>query len=235
LPIGTDILRRRTGARYKIGEFENTTGFLLQIAEKKGKLKKGGVLDLESAARTVIDDWNTGRIPYFTVPPAENESVHVDAQIVTDWSAEFDIDSLVVREAEEIEQMEGYAAAAGAVEMTSVAPASANWMLEHEEHSDEESMAVEGGGGQKKKTASDSGGGAVQMHLGSKQRLGTRRRGLGAAAAAAAAAAGAQQASKEAPMQSEEAAFDFDEGFDDGGDGQMATDDVDGFDFDDSD
>eukprot|EP01047_Picozoa_sp_COSAG01_P117118 COSAG01_NODE_45788_length_406_cov_0.840391_1_plen_92_part_10 len=87
-----------------------------------------------------------GASPTSLCPPAENESVHVDAQIVTDWSAEFDIDSLVVREAEEIEQMEGYAAAAGAVEMTSVAPASANWMLEHEEHSDEESMAVEGGG-----------------------------------------------------------------------------------------
>ena len=39
----------------RIGEFSGTTDFLLQIAEKQGKVKKGGVLDLQKAARTVLE------------------------------------------------------------------------------------------------------------------------------------------------------------------------------------
>jgi len=43
--------------------------FLTELARKMGKLRKGGEPDIEIAARTVLYDWQKGRIPYFSVPP----------------------------------------------------------------------------------------------------------------------------------------------------------------------
>ena len=107
---------------YRIGEFSGTTDFLLQIAEKQGKVKKGGVLDLQKAARTVLEDWNSGRIPYYTVPPADEEKgVHVGAEVVSAWSAAFDIDSLLARETAEIEVLDAPSADT-LVEMQSAGP-----------------------------------------------------------------------------------------------------------------
>ena len=57
-------------------------------------MKKGGVLDVLSAARAVLEDWNSGRIPYYTVPPKDAASVHVGASIVSEWSAAFDMDAI---------------------------------------------------------------------------------------------------------------------------------------------
>ena len=37
--------------------------------QARGKMKKGGVLDLEMSARAVLTDWVQGKIPYCTKPP----------------------------------------------------------------------------------------------------------------------------------------------------------------------
>ena len=44
------------------GEGDTTTDFLIQVARKRGRLGKGGVPNLASAAMTVITDWRDGRI-----------------------------------------------------------------------------------------------------------------------------------------------------------------------------
>jgi nuclear GTP-binding protein len=36
------------------------------VARKTGKLWKGGVPNIEAAARIVLKDWNNGKIPYYT-------------------------------------------------------------------------------------------------------------------------------------------------------------------------
>ena len=119
---------------YKIKPFKDATSFLCQIADKMGKLKKKGILDLEKAARTVLEDWNSGRIPYFTLPPAESADIHVGAevppvpvrygiyvqcvsyrewrvsimggcQVVHEWANDFDIDSLVERNEQELDEL----------------------------------------------------------------------------------------------------------------------------------
>lgn len=75
---------------YKISDFKNTTEFLCNLAQAKGKIKKvktlslkstfknthvffyklqGGAPNLDTAARMVIQDWNAGKIKYFTIPP----------------------------------------------------------------------------------------------------------------------------------------------------------------------
>ncbi|CEQ39166.1 SPOSA6832_00668 [Sporobolomyces salmonicolor] len=55
---------------YNIPAFTGVTGFLLEVARGKGRLRKGGVPDLDGTARSVLRDWVQGRIPYYTSPPS---------------------------------------------------------------------------------------------------------------------------------------------------------------------
>lgn len=45
---------------YKIPNFDSVDDFLLKVATVRGKLKKGGVVDVGAAARIVLHDWNEG-------------------------------------------------------------------------------------------------------------------------------------------------------------------------------
>jgi len=69
------------------------------LAISSGKLKKGGVPDRNLAARIVLNDWNSGKIKYFTHPPElKTES---SSQIVQEFSKDFSLDDL-----ESVERME---------------------------------------------------------------------------------------------------------------------------------
>ncbi|MCJ1313977.1 hypothetical protein MMC25_007657 [Agyrium rufum] len=46
-----------------------TNDFLLQVARKRGRLGKGGVPNLRSAAITVVGDWRDGRVSAWVEPP----------------------------------------------------------------------------------------------------------------------------------------------------------------------
>merc|ERR1712135_191537 len=62
------------------------------MAQKMGRLKKGGIPDVEKAAFKVVEDWNTGKIRYYTQPPEEHTlSHHLTAEIVTSMSSAFDL------------------------------------------------------------------------------------------------------------------------------------------------
>ena len=54
---------------YQIDEFNDVTSCLGNLARKRGKLKKGGVTDLEAAGKIILHDWVTGKIPYYIPPP----------------------------------------------------------------------------------------------------------------------------------------------------------------------
>lgn len=56
---------------YDIEEYSSTVDFLLKIARKMGKLAKGGVADLKAAAKLIVEDWNKGKIKYYTPVPSE--------------------------------------------------------------------------------------------------------------------------------------------------------------------
>lgn len=45
---------------YKLERFGNVDEFLQKVATIRGKLKKGGIVDVEAAARIVLHDWNEG-------------------------------------------------------------------------------------------------------------------------------------------------------------------------------
>ena len=91
---------------------DTTTDFLVQVARKRGRLGKGGVPNLHSAAQTVITDWRDGRIQGWTEAPALPNAPEIsmlktngqaptatDAQgdrkeIVKGWAAEFKLEGL---------------------------------------------------------------------------------------------------------------------------------------------
>ncbi|RLV90704.1 Nuclear GTP-binding protein NUG1 [Spathaspora sp. JA1] len=99
------------------GDFQEfTKHFLIHIARSKGRLGKGGVPNLESAAMSVLNDWRDGRIIGWTLPKAskkaaaasldlnapksslrgEKEPPKVEqTTIVSTWAKEFDLDGLL--------------------------------------------------------------------------------------------------------------------------------------------
>ncbi|KAL6338362.1 hypothetical protein AAG906_018733 [Vitis piasezkii] len=79
---------------YKISSFESVDDFLQKVATLRGKLKKGGVVDTEAAARMVLHDWNQGKIPYYTMPPSRNQGENLEATIVSEFGKEFNIDEV---------------------------------------------------------------------------------------------------------------------------------------------
>jgi nuclear GTP-binding protein len=87
---------------------DSTTDFLVQVARKRGRLGRGGVPNLHSAASTVINDWRDGRIQGWTTPPkytatetsttktapAARGLVGDQKEIVKEWAAEFKLEGL---------------------------------------------------------------------------------------------------------------------------------------------
>ncbi|CAJ2673594.1 guanine nucleotide-binding protein-like NSN1 isoform X2 [Trifolium pratense] len=79
---------------YKIPSFDSVDDFLQIVATVRGKLKKGGIVDIDSAARIVLHDWNEGKIPYYTMPPVRDQAEPSEAKIVSEFSKEFNIDEV---------------------------------------------------------------------------------------------------------------------------------------------
>ena len=75
----TEILNRISKIQaltiYRIAGFKNATQFLVNIANVRGKFKKGGIADLEAAARLVIDDWNSGKMNHYVPPPGFDPTI----------------------------------------------------------------------------------------------------------------------------------------------------------------
>lgn len=90
---------------------DTTTDFLIQVARNRGRLGKGGVPNISSAAMAVITDWRDGRIQGWLEPPVlavagvnttSSDSVAAGSdrpsadtkEIVTEWAKEFNIEGL---------------------------------------------------------------------------------------------------------------------------------------------
>jgi nuclear GTP-binding protein len=105
---------------YKIAMFSSTAEFLTNVAQKRGKLQRGGAVSLEGAARLILKDWTEGKIPYLSTPPARQNGtvevaanvmtfltycfseVHVEASVVPDWGKYFNIQEIERLEAEHV-------------------------------------------------------------------------------------------------------------------------------------
>jgi nuclear GTP-binding protein len=87
---------------YCVGKFDDAEDLLRQIATARGKLRKCGTPDLPAAACFVIQDWNDGRLPYYTKPPSRGTSGHNSATLVSSWAAEFDVDAVYTAESKAV-------------------------------------------------------------------------------------------------------------------------------------
>lgn len=77
-----EILKRSNKEKllmlYRIANYSNPTQFLFNIAQARGKFKKGGLVDVEASARIVIEDWNNGNMMHYLPPPGFDPTVMVD-------------------------------------------------------------------------------------------------------------------------------------------------------------
>lgn len=105
IKVATSILQRASKMYfcklYDITMFQTPEEFFAKKAKRMGKMKRGGMLDVFAAARSVLNDWNSGRIKYFTHPP-EVQETHVSAKIISggDEAKEFDLEKLLEMETE---------------------------------------------------------------------------------------------------------------------------------------
>lgn len=56
---------------YKIPSFDSVDDFIQKVATVRGKLKKGGILDVEATARIILHDWNEGVYTYMELIKAQ--------------------------------------------------------------------------------------------------------------------------------------------------------------------
>lgn len=129
--------------------------FLAMIAKRNGKVLKGGIPDKMMAARGVLRDWNSGKIPFYTRPPTEEECqaqkamiVQNDATIVSAFGAEFDVskmDNEVMKSLEDKDEMDFVQMGPDSETRNNASKstqAAVNFLTKGEE-SDEEDMAMD--------------------------------------------------------------------------------------------
>lgn len=96
--IAESILQRASKSYfcnlYDIKEYDTPEEFFAKKAMRMGKFLRGGVPDAISAARGLLNDWNTGKIKYCTQPPEDSTTVHLSASIVSNDAKEFELDAL---------------------------------------------------------------------------------------------------------------------------------------------
>lgn len=124
---------------YAIPQFTTPQEFFAQLASRMGRFKKGGVPDQEAAARILLNDWNIGKVRYYTEPPETPDSeVHLDAKIVSEAAQEFDINSFEAMETEAINQLAANGEGVEGVKITSTGPVKAaldNMQVDEDESS----------------------------------------------------------------------------------------------------
>lgn len=78
---------------YNLGsDFSDHISYCKLLAKRLGKVLKGGLLDLDSTARKIVADWNSGKIPFYTLPPQSDRHPIIASEISSEWAREFSID-----------------------------------------------------------------------------------------------------------------------------------------------
>ena len=141
---------------YRIPKYDSVDEFLIQVATMRGKLKRGGTVDVVAAAKIVLQDWNDGKIPYFTTPPKRNSEIKGSAAVMPGWSGEFDL--AVVMENEKVQVIDALDAEnEGAFEMDTAGEVHVE-LEEQEEELDTRGMDRDDDHSQEEEASDDSDG-----------------------------------------------------------------------------
>ncbi|XP_054266407.1 guanine nucleotide-binding protein-like 3 homolog [Macrosteles quadrilineatus] len=108
LPAATAILQRSTKEQmmdlYCLPEYNTPEEFFALKAQRQGKFGKGGRVDINGAARGLIEDWNRGKIRYYTEPP-EDSACQVSAEVVQQMAKEFDLETYCQMETDMLQEL----------------------------------------------------------------------------------------------------------------------------------
>eukprot|EP00056_Hartaetosiga_gracilis_P000860 m.40923 g.40923 ORF g.40923 m.40923 type:complete len:486 (+) comp10389_c1_seq1:150-1607(+) len=75
---------------YGLPSFDSTVEFLQLLAKRMGKLKKGGIPNIDASANQVLRDFHTGKISYYTRPPQDYvPDSQIGAQFVSELGEDF--------------------------------------------------------------------------------------------------------------------------------------------------
>ena len=85
---------------FNLPRFETYEQFLALIADTRIAKKSGGILDLTAACRWIVQQWNSGKIPFYVPPPKIQEYQRPAEEatgpvVVQTFAPTFDIDALL--------------------------------------------------------------------------------------------------------------------------------------------
>ncbi|XP_068713404.1 guanine nucleotide-binding protein-like 3 homolog isoform X1 [Montipora foliosa] len=141
VPSVEAILRRcnkkQVMVKYLVPDYNDVQEFLAHLGKRLGKLKKGGIPDVVAAGKIVLRDWNSGKIVFYTHPPEQHSlPTHLSADIVSEWSKEFDLNSLL--EQEQAEYQGQHPSSEDAMVLEAGMPVDSAEIVEEDMDSDEE-------------------------------------------------------------------------------------------------
>ncbi|KAK2188704.1 hypothetical protein NP493_124g01011 [Ridgeia piscesae] len=127
---------------YNIANYSDVNEFLALLARRQGRLKKHGVPDVNRAAKMMLQDWNLGRITFYTEPPEEHTACsHLSAEIVTQLGKEFNIDDLLKDEQDTLKDLRAKSVTDMVVDSLGPAPAKLDDDSDMEDDEEEEDDA----------------------------------------------------------------------------------------------
>eukprot|EP00456_Euglypha_rotunda_P026878 TRINITY_DN2156_c0_g2_i2.p1 TRINITY_DN2156_c0_g2~~TRINITY_DN2156_c0_g2_i2.p1 ORF type:complete len:403 (-),score=69.90 TRINITY_DN2156_c0_g2_i2:37-1245(-) len=80
---------------YSIPAYKDADDFILAVAQRRGQLKKGGIPHVRAAALAIIQDWNRGLVPFYSLPP-ETKDIQ-SSEVVATWTTEFDSEGTLIK------------------------------------------------------------------------------------------------------------------------------------------
>jgi len=97
LEIIIRITPQKLSEIYSISEFEDVLDFLNQVAIRKGRLAPGGVPNVVDVVDLVLNDWNSGKLRYYTGPP---KNLNISNPISNEWVEKININLIYEKENE---------------------------------------------------------------------------------------------------------------------------------------
>jgi len=92
--------------KYCVADYKDAMEFLTLLASRLGKLKKGGIPDVHVAAKILLQDWNSGKISFYTHPPERKENEeHESSQVVQYLGAGFDLKAIEKEESDDMAEL----------------------------------------------------------------------------------------------------------------------------------
>uniref|UniRef100_A0A0G4FFW4 CP-type G domain-containing protein n=1 Tax=Chromera velia CCMP2878 TaxID=1169474 RepID=A0A0G4FFW4_9ALVE len=79
---------------FQIPSFSGVDDFLAAVARQRGRLSSGGRPDYKAAAQLVLQDWVSGKIRYYALPPQKRQDEHAEAAIVSFMGPSMDVNAL---------------------------------------------------------------------------------------------------------------------------------------------